>query len=191
MLLNNLWAATKAALADKEHLQQTEYEAKLAQQESSAASASSLSITVDRHQHYALGQVIHSQSESSTQSAITSLLYHPGHVVLTSAHGSISVLDPVTFALEASATITHPTSSSPLPITCACLTDGLLITGHTTGALFSTPLTALPSLTPALLTSFPARPSPRSLRTGRWCTSPPPPGSSTPSTSAPATSCTP
>ena len=148
--INDLFAATKAVLADKEHAVQAEYEARLADLSSSASP--SVAVVVDRPAHYALGQVVFATSQLSSPSSITSLLYHCGTIVLTTSRGSVVALNALTFAVDASHAL-------PSPITCACLTDAARITGHRSGDLYATPLSALPSLSPALLTSLPSPPT--------------------------------
>ena len=148
--ISDLFSATKAVLADKEHAVQADYEARLA--DLSSSSQPSITVFVDRQAHYALGQVIFATSQLSSPSSITGLLYHHGTLLLTTSRGSIVALDALTFAVDASHTL-------PSPITTACLTDTALITAHSSGELYTTALTSLPALSPTLLTSLPSPPT--------------------------------
>jgi hypothetical protein len=160
--INNLFAATKAVLAEKDAVQQHEYEEKLVQHEQVAA-AINISVDSAQQQSFALGQIVHCASSPAASSSpfslasVTALLYHRGSVIVTSSRGDITALNAVTLAHELTATITSPSSSSPLPILCAAIADDRLITAHESGCLYSSPLAGLsclpPFLTPSLLTA--------------------------------------
>ena len=156
--INNLFAATKAVLAEKEAVQQHEYEEKLVQHEQAAA-AINLSLDSAQQQSFALGQIVHcasspASSSSSSLAAVTALLYHRGSVIVAGSGGDITVLNAVTLAHELTVTVSSPSSSSPLPILCAVIAEDRLITAHESGCLYSAPLAGLSSLPPSLSPSL-------------------------------------
>ena len=152
-LINNLFAATKAVLADKDLAQQKEDEAKLRQLNSQLQTAPA-PLAVEQ-QGPGLGQIIHSTTAAQpgrAAAAITALLYHNGYVIVCTSAGAVILINAATLTVEATIDIVES-----LPITAAATASDCVVTGHSNGAVYST---SLDSLTSTLLTTLPSATAP-------------------------------
>ena len=147
-LINNLFAATKAVLADKDLAQQKEDEEKLRQLNSQLTAPAPLAT---EQQGPSLGQVVYSTTTavaSRAAATITALLYHNGFVIVCTSAGVVTLMNASTLTVEADIDV-----AQSLPITAAVASGDCVITGHSNGAVYST---SLDTRTSTLLTSLPS-----------------------------------
>lgn len=151
-LINNLFAATKAVLADKDLAQQKEDEEKLRQLNAQTPAP----LAVEQTPASNLGQIIHSTTATPSAhltraalSTITALLYHNGYVIVCTSAGVATLINAATLTVEGDIDIAH----SSLPITAAGASADCLVTAHSNGAVYSTPLD---TRTSTLLTTLPS-----------------------------------
>ena len=151
-LINNMFAVTKAVLADKDLAQQKEDDAKLRQLNQSLAPAP---LAVEQPQGPSVGQIVYSTTAALPKQAaptIVALLYHNGYVIVCTSVGVITLLNATTLAVEADINV-----AQSLPITAAVAAGDCVVTGHRTGAVYST---SLETRTSTLLTTLPSPAAP-------------------------------
>ena len=149
-LINNLFAATKAVLADKDLAQQKEDEEKL-RQLSSQPQPAPAPLAVEQPQGPTLGHVIYSTTAIAPSPAvpsITALLYHNGYVIVCTSAGAVILINAATLTVEADVDV-----AQSLPITAAAAAGDCVVTGHSNGEVYST---SLDTRTSTLLTSLPS-----------------------------------
>ena len=152
-LINNLFAVTKAVLADKDLAQQKEDEEKLRQLNGQLPAPAPLA--VEQSQGPGLGQIIYSTTTAVPRRAaptITALLYHNGYVIVCTSAGLIALVNAATLTVDADIDV-----AQSWPVTAAAASGDCVITGHSNGAVYSTSLDTRAS---TLLTSLPSPAAP-------------------------------
>ena len=147
-LINNLFAATRQVLADKDLAQQKEDEEKLRQLSGGLSAPAPLA--VEQPQRPDLGQVVYSSSSAVPGRAppgITALLYHNGYVIVCTTSGVLTLISAATLTVADSVDV-----AQSLPITAAFAAGDCVVTGHSNGAVYST---SLETRTSTLLTTLP------------------------------------
>ena len=151
-LINNLFAATKAVLADKDLAQQKEDEEKLRQLNSQLTAPAPLTV---ESQGPTLGNVVYSTATAAATRAppnITALLYHNGYVIACTSAGVVTFINAATMTVEADVDV-----AQSLAISAAAAAGDCVVTGHSNGTVYST---SLDTHTSTLLTTLPSPAAP-------------------------------